>query len=49
MTYIFEFLTADGDNDYRLVNADSYQSALDTFRFGVPDFKLILHVYKELY
>lgn len=49
MTYIFDFLTSDDDNDYRVVNGQTYQDALDIFRFDVPDFKLILHVYKELY
>ena len=49
MTYIFDFVTSDDANDYRVVNGDSYQVALDNFRFAVPDFKMILHVYKELY
>lgn len=49
MTYIFDFVTSDDGNDYRVVNGDSYEIALNLFRLAVPDFKLILHVYKELY
>lgn len=49
MTYIFDFVNFDDGNDYRVINGDSYEIALNLFRFEVPDFKLILHVYKELF
>lgn len=49
MTYVFDFVTSDDVNDYLVVNGDTYETALNQFRLAVSDFKLILHVYKELF
>lgn len=49
MRYVFDYVNFDDDNDYLVVNGDSYETALNHFRLAVPDFKLILHVYKELF
>lgn len=49
MTYIFDFVTFDDGTDYRVVRGDSFEIALDHFRLAVPDYKEILHVFKELF
>lgn len=47
VTYIFDFVTCDDANDYRVVKGDSYEIALDLFRLAVPDCKEILHVFSQ--
>ena len=47
--YIFDYATSDGGADYRVVRGETYEDALNKFRYAVPDFKEILHVFKELY